>query len=399
MIYDKNKGIIYIGGFELPDKNAAAHRVLSNGKLLNLLGYNVSFIGAKKNFNSGIPEELTLKSGKFKVWHLNYPSTVIEWLKYLTGISNILKIVTKRYPDHPEAIIAYDYPAIALLRLWKYCRKNNIRLIGDCTEWYIASGSLFFRIIKNFDTALRMRLIHKKLDGLIVISSYLFSYYKPYVKNLLLLPPLIDKEDSNFSISQNTSNVRTLVYAGSPVYGKNGIKDRIDKLLLALSQIKKQFDIAVRFLIIGISRDEFVETFGENSIPGNIDESIEFRGKVLHNEVLQLINKADYSIFLRDKNRVTMAGFPTKFVESIRCGTPVLTNESSNITDYIINGELGFLLDVSSLQTLADSIFRAISQPQDKIIAMKKSCLASDLFDFRSYTNNFEVFLNKMKMC
>ena len=39
------KTIIYIGGFELPDKNAAAHRVISNGKLLRDIGYNVHFMG------------------------------------------------------------------------------------------------------------------------------------------------------------------------------------------------------------------------------------------------------------------------------------------------------------------------------------------------------------------
>ena len=32
--YMEKGTILYIGGFELPDKNAAAHRVLSNGKIL-----------------------------------------------------------------------------------------------------------------------------------------------------------------------------------------------------------------------------------------------------------------------------------------------------------------------------------------------------------------------------
>ena len=35
--------IIYIGGFELPDKNAAAHRVLNNAKIIRELGYEVFF--------------------------------------------------------------------------------------------------------------------------------------------------------------------------------------------------------------------------------------------------------------------------------------------------------------------------------------------------------------------
>ena len=32
--------IIYYGGFSLPDKNAAANRVVSNGKIFKDLGYN-----------------------------------------------------------------------------------------------------------------------------------------------------------------------------------------------------------------------------------------------------------------------------------------------------------------------------------------------------------------------
>ena len=35
--------IIYYGGFALPDKNAAANRVVSNGKLFDSLGYKTIF--------------------------------------------------------------------------------------------------------------------------------------------------------------------------------------------------------------------------------------------------------------------------------------------------------------------------------------------------------------------
>ena len=39
-----NNSVLYIGGFDLPDKNAAAHRVLNNGKVLRELGYEVVFV-------------------------------------------------------------------------------------------------------------------------------------------------------------------------------------------------------------------------------------------------------------------------------------------------------------------------------------------------------------------
>lgn len=47
----RNK-ILYIGGFELPDKNAAAQRVVSNAKLCRDLGYEVTLIGVDKSIKS-----------------------------------------------------------------------------------------------------------------------------------------------------------------------------------------------------------------------------------------------------------------------------------------------------------------------------------------------------------
>ena len=41
--------IIYIGSFEMPDKNAAAHRVLNNARNLRELGFNVVFVGLNAN--------------------------------------------------------------------------------------------------------------------------------------------------------------------------------------------------------------------------------------------------------------------------------------------------------------------------------------------------------------
>ena len=39
----KNGTVIYVGNFEMPDKNAAAHRVLNNAKIFKELEYRVCF--------------------------------------------------------------------------------------------------------------------------------------------------------------------------------------------------------------------------------------------------------------------------------------------------------------------------------------------------------------------
>ena len=42
-----NKNVLYVGGFNLPDKNAAAQRVMANGLLFTISGYNVYYIDVK----------------------------------------------------------------------------------------------------------------------------------------------------------------------------------------------------------------------------------------------------------------------------------------------------------------------------------------------------------------
>ena len=45
---NEKKTILYLGGFLLPDKNAAAHRVVNNSKIFEALNYNVILIGYDK---------------------------------------------------------------------------------------------------------------------------------------------------------------------------------------------------------------------------------------------------------------------------------------------------------------------------------------------------------------
>jgi glycosyltransferase involved in cell wall biosynthesis len=87
-------------------------------------------------------------------------------------------------------------------------------------------------------------------------------------------------------------------------------------------------------------------------------------------EALKIVKRSDFSIFLRDNNLVCTAGFPTKFSESIACGTPVLTNLSSDLGKYLIEGKNGYIMDISSEDKLDESIIRAFSTPMNELKKM-----------------------------
>jgi hypothetical protein len=170
------KNILYIGGFELPDKNAAAQRVIANSKLLRSIGYNLVLMGTNKT------EVLILKNSfkiieNFETYSIPYPKSFKQWIKYVTSINDTLELI-KLTDLKFDFIITYNFPAIASAKLLKHCKRNNIKIIADITEWYNHKPNSIMGIIKYLDSEFRMKYFNKKYDGLICISKYLFDYYR-----------------------------------------------------------------------------------------------------------------------------------------------------------------------------------------------------------------------------
>lgn len=388
----KSKNILYVGGFELPDKNAAAQRVISNGKLLNQLGNNISYIGIDKSIEKS-DEQLSdchLDDFKYTYKKLSYPRTLLNWLVYLFSLKSIKNHYKNDLNCNLDIIIAYNYPSILLIRLKWFCKKRNIKLIGDITEWYEANGNFFYRQVKNLDTHLRMKYINKSLSGIIAISKFLYEFYSD--TNVLLLPPLVDKQSKKWTHSDSISNNRCeLIYIGIP----NLQKDRLDLVIDALSRIKEKVR-PFHFTIVGSDKSTYLNAYQLNDVHENLKENLTFLGKKPHNEVLELVKKSDYSIFLRTENIVNKAGFPTKFAESISCTVPVLTNLSSNITDFLIDGWNGFILDTEENSILDVKLTSAINKNNDEINLLKSNCAKDDHFDYRTYLQPMNEFLNKL---
>jgi glycosyltransferase involved in cell wall biosynthesis len=367
--------ILYVGGFELPDKNAAAHRVLSNAKILKELGKKIVFAGVDKTLKSGsnVLSTFTDVQG-FDTYFVPYPNGTKEFAKNMVDIKQYIKICETL--KNVEMIICYNFPSIALNKLRKYCHKNGMKCIADVTEWYSGAGrNLPVKIVKGFDTWYRMKVVQKKLDGLIVISRYLEKYYKN-CRNTVYVPTLVDSNEEKWQVEyQKSDSVLKLVYAGTP-----GRKDRIDKLIEALQFVKRDCFLDV----IGITKEQYLDMYPKHKDFLNGCKSISFHGRLSHLEALDYVKHANYSCFFREDNRVSKAGFPTKFAEAITCGTPVITNKTSNLDEYVHNSKNGILLDSIQVEKIV-----SVLQNAPLIFEVEK-----DIFDYRNYLPTIEKMLS-----
>lgn len=360
--------IVYLGGFELPDKNAAAHRVISNAKLLREMGFDVILLGVTKGEGCG-----AFHFDGFLCRCIKYPRGVWQWLYHINHFIPVEEI--KQYS--PRYIVLYNFPAVASLNIIRYFKKDHVKVIHDLTEWEETPGWTLRKVIKRFDTTLRMHYCIRQMDGVIAISRYLYNYYCKKVPTILV-PPTVDLEDSKWMRNRAlVSNCpRTLIYAGNP---GGGVKDRLD-LIVDIIKKKPQF----RLVIVGLNEDQFYESFRR---PKEHYDNIVFRGRLPHEDTLRLVCMADFQMLIRDKTRKNDAGFPTKLAESMACGIPVITTVFSNVTDYVQEGTNGFIVN----HGINDVLTRIQSLTSADIVEMKQKCIDDYRFDYKNYKKEFSI--------
>lgn len=361
---------LYLGGFEMPDGNAAAQRVVGIAKILDVLGYKVHFAGLSRKIEA--PESGLIDN--FSYTNYSYPHSTIAWLKYLSGYDYSINEIKKQ---NPNLVILYNHPALAIEKIARFCHENGIKIIADVTEWYEAHGNPVFRYIKSYDINRRMYRSHLKVDGLICISSYLANYYDQLGIKNVEIPALVDLEQEKWhrNVESHQDEIR-FIYAGSPGH----FKDRLDLILYAFDEVLSKLNKNVRFDIVGITKEQYEQTWNDKTVRSYVN----FNGRRPHKEVIKKLLEADFQIFLRPDTLPNRAGFPTKFTETISSGTLPVTNLSSNLEQYLTDGQNGFVIKGLELSSIATTIEHALSLDSEEINKMKKN-IDKQTFDYRRY--------------
>lgn len=367
--------IIYYGGFILPDKSAAANRVVSNGKIFASLGYDTVFIGAAPS--DEVFEGIRPVENCDFMFEQAHPRSSSQWLRHMFNVGYIEDAVGK-YAD-VNRIILYNVPFFTLLKAKKAFRKKGIKVCYDCTEWTKdTDGSFLKRAFKIFDEILISNFAHKVADGMIAISSKMEKKYKKS-KNLVIIPPLVDINDPIWHQESEGSDNFEFCFAGVP----DGKKESLDKAIEAFCSINKK---NTHFRIIGITEKDYSVIYPDSVIPKNVRNKITFMGRLSHEETVKYILGCKCYIFIRRSDKRNNAGFPTKFAEAFTCGVPIITTDVSDVGEYIEKSKKGCLIENMTTENVAKAMLTQIESKTD-------TRTLSSAFHYESFLSQTENWL------
>lgn len=382
--------VIYAGGFRLPDGAASGQRCLGNARLLRSIGLRPLVLGklpdqqppaARACFDGIECREIRGRGGSSG---------------YERSAKPVLDAIADMGATRIHSVLLYNYPALGLALVMRACRKLDIPVIIECTEWYGWEGPGFVRNLRRIlESRWRATRLARRA-GNIVCATRWFAERHPR-SNVLVLPFVMDRAESVAQAADvwPVGASRRFIYSGSPGLGLS--KDRLHDTISAFARMNAE-GMDFRFVVVGLRREDYLAV-----VPGHEDhleslgDAVVFMGRMSRGEALSLLRTADFSVFFRGRNRTSEVGFPTKYAEATAFGIPVITNRTSDLADYLRNGVNGFLVEDAAQDTIEAALRRAVMMSREDLDRMKDVMARDDAFSVSAWQERAWAFMSRVR--
>lgn len=392
---EKKEWIAYVGPFPFPYGQAGSRRVFGMANSLAGAGYDVVVGSGDPSPTSHTKLDGAELNGS--VYYVGLNETPEKSASIIEKSSQVFWYWGKKtvkwldsLEHKPAYVFVYGGSAQYIMRLLPWCRKNKIPLIVDVVEWYDPrqmKGGILGPF--NLSAKLALRYLYPRCDGIIAISQFLANHYKTKGCPVVRIPPTTDVfgiiDETKFYRDRKDNNKIRLIYAGTP--GKKDLLGNVIKAVTSLDPLGERLEL----LVLGPTLTQVAEIHGTNELPPCVNVA----GHVSQSEVAEYIKSADFSVLLREPLLFANAGFPTKFVESMANGTPVIANITSDLGLYLSDGVEGFVCTDHSPEALVLTLNRALSLSQEDMRLMRDAARrqAINSFDFRAHSSKLIDFL------
>ncbi|MBY0273848.1 glycosyltransferase [Candidatus Binatia bacterium] len=386
--------VAYVGPVSLPHGGAASRRMLGIAQSLRAAGHEVLF-GSGQMPREGTSEPLDFEGfpvhslGERTAEHL---PLLLKHLVYL-GMGRRTRDWLEALDPPPDAVILYAGFAAYFARLLPWTRARGIPLIFDAVEWYEPSsmpGGALGPYRWSFELSARFFTV--RCGNVVAISAYLRDHYAARGCNVVRVPPTLDVAALPPVAAPAERACLTIGFAGSPGH-RNSFETLVESVATLAQRGRR-----IRLRVAGMTAERVLRTpalasRGLRRLP----DFIEALGVLDHEQAMQRVRDCDFTVLMREVRRYSMAAFPTKVVESLACGTPVICNLTSDLGEHLVDGREALLCADFSAAALVETLERALLLSPETRYAMRLAARrrADEAFDFRRYTAALGGFLER----
>lgn len=366
-----------------PYGSAPSFRAFNLSKLISDAGISVIVLAPDCN--------LKQEGGYIRQqWPLIQIRTVKEYENnYELAITSIIREDNIDLLFRPSSIRNYKLTS-------RIAKKYGIPVVLDSVEWFDTTN---WRLGKFDPRYYYLQYLWKfkfnKSNGIIAISRLIENHFRNTNNNVYRIPTITDVKNTTYRTEIENESVR-FIFSGKLDEGK----DNFDTFIEALD-IVDQLGEKTRLDIYGPNIEEVKKHLGEKTeLLDQHKNNIFIHGRVPQQEAQSACLNSDFSVFFRLNRRSANAGFPTKLGECMTFGTPVICNDTGDISLVVKDKENGFLLNSKSVDEICETLRYLLNMKREDREKMRRKARmsAEKFFDYHNYLSDIQkVFENALE--
>jgi glycosyltransferase involved in cell wall biosynthesis len=256
-----------------------------------------------------------------------------------------------------DLVFVYDRSAVRMTPLVRLCRARGVPVLLDVTE---TSEHLRSRMTPLYwDFAVGTRRTPRLFDGLTVITTGLAALYRERGCPRTLVVPSLEEWPPAPPPSPTGRAEFLLTYVGAL-----RARDAPDVLLEAVRRVAEQgLEVALDLIghYEGTARgNELALRCAADPVLRRV---VRFRGSVSDATLARDLASSDGLVLTRRDAPTEALSFPTRLVEYLRYGRPVLVSDVGDVSRYLRDGQEAILLDPRDPSRAAEAVAALVRLP------------------------------------
>jgi len=355
-----------------PQGNAASNRMISYCYGLRKNYVDVLVISTRLNpicSNENYKFIDGIKIISFKLNKKLINKIINRIFKYISPICFLIIFVIQLLSHKYDAVIFYGTHRFYELMTCYFCNLFKVISIKEVSEHpLLFIHSKRRKFFKNDNFYLKDR--YNKYDGILAMTNQLCSYFQEVIsdkRKIKLIPQtVISQRFEYISYFDDIKFKRYIAYSGILSEEKDGVISLIQSYKIVN---QKYPDIGL--VLVGFGTSGQIQLVNNKISELELNSMTQIYLNLAFNQIPSILCNADLLVSARPYSVQALYGFPTKIVEYLATGKPIVTTVYGDLKNYLVDGVNAFVVESNNYQIFANKIIEALDN-YDKAIEIGK---------------------------